>query len=97
MMDQGSSGAGDGFEVTKFGHGRVALIGFPRLAFQYLRILYVAYIHHNIEVEMGKCYSPTFVRILYCHMIFPTVNLIMQVDFDDSFIVLYLSIYCQFF
>ncbi|KAK9161122.1 hypothetical protein Syun_007463 [Stephania yunnanensis] len=26
----GSSGAGDGFEVTKFGHGRVALIGFPR-------------------------------------------------------------------
>lgn len=31
MMDQGSSGAGEGFEVTKFGHGRVALIGFPRL------------------------------------------------------------------
>ncbi|KAL0319429.1 UNVERIFIED_CONTAM: Developmentally-regulated G-protein 2 [Sesamum angustifolium] len=26
---KGSSGAGDGFEVTKFGHGRVALIGFP--------------------------------------------------------------------
>ncbi|KAK1282759.1 Developmentally regulated G-protein 1 [Acorus calamus] len=26
---QGSSGAGEGFEVTKFGHGRVALIGFP--------------------------------------------------------------------
>ncbi|KAK9169582.1 hypothetical protein Syun_001722 [Stephania yunnanensis] len=26
----GSSGAGDGFEVTKFGHGRVALIVFPR-------------------------------------------------------------------
>ncbi|KAE8659584.1 Developmentally-regulated G-protein 2 [Hibiscus syriacus] len=25
----GSSGGGDGFEVTKFGHGRVALIGFP--------------------------------------------------------------------
>lgn len=29
---QGSSGGGDGFEVTKFGHGRVALIGFPRFA-----------------------------------------------------------------
>ena len=27
---QGSSGGGEGFEVTKFGHGRVALIGFPR-------------------------------------------------------------------
>ncbi|CAI0470661.1 unnamed protein product [Linum tenue] len=26
---KGSSGGGDGFEVTKFGHGRVALIGFP--------------------------------------------------------------------
>ncbi|CAI5503806.1 unnamed protein product [Closterium sp. Naga37s-1] len=26
---KGSSGAGEGFEVTKFGHGRVALIGFP--------------------------------------------------------------------
>ncbi|EXC04964.1 Developmentally regulated G-protein 1 [Morus notabilis] len=25
----GSSGGGEGFEVTKFGHGRVALIGFP--------------------------------------------------------------------
>ncbi|KAK9161123.1 hypothetical protein Syun_007464 [Stephania yunnanensis] len=32
LIDQGSSGAGDGFEVTKFGHGRVALIGFPRYA-----------------------------------------------------------------
>lgn len=31
-VKQGSSGAGEGFEVTKFGHGRVALIGFPRLA-----------------------------------------------------------------
>lgn len=31
MVVQGSSGAGEGFEVTKFGHGRVALIGFPRL------------------------------------------------------------------
>ena len=31
-MAQGSSGGGDGFEVTKFGHGRVALIGFPRFA-----------------------------------------------------------------
>lgn len=30
FMNQGSSGAGEGFEVTKFGHGRVALIGFPR-------------------------------------------------------------------
>lgn len=29
-MTQGSSGGGEGFEVTKFGHGRVALIGFPR-------------------------------------------------------------------
>lgn len=29
---QGTSGAGEGFEVTKFGHGRVALIGFPRYA-----------------------------------------------------------------
>lgn len=27
---QGSSGGGEGFEVTKYGHGRVALIGFPR-------------------------------------------------------------------
>ncbi|CAO2186489.1 unnamed protein product [Urochloa humidicola] len=26
---KGSTGGGDGFEVTKFGHGRVALIGFP--------------------------------------------------------------------
>ncbi|KAG8656492.1 hypothetical protein MANES_04G143600v8 [Manihot esculenta] len=26
---KGSSGGGDGFEVTKYGHGRVALIGFP--------------------------------------------------------------------
>ncbi|KAL4194589.1 hypothetical protein AMTRI_Chr05g60120 [Amborella trichopoda] len=26
---KGSSAGGDGFEVTKFGHGRVALIGFP--------------------------------------------------------------------
>ncbi|KAI3866648.1 hypothetical protein MKW98_006098 [Papaver atlanticum] len=26
---KGSAGAGEGFEVTKFGHGRVALIGFP--------------------------------------------------------------------
>ncbi|KAF6140547.1 hypothetical protein GIB67_035574 [Kingdonia uniflora] len=26
---KGTSGAGEGFEVTKFGHGRVALIGFP--------------------------------------------------------------------
>ncbi|WJX86507.1 Developmentally-regulated GTP-binding protein 2 [Trifolium repens] len=26
---KGSSGGGDGFEVTKFGHGRVSLIGFP--------------------------------------------------------------------
>ncbi|KAL6539240.1 Developmentally-regulated GTP-binding protein 2 [Orobanche gracilis] len=26
---KGSSAAGEGFEVTKFGHGRVALIGFP--------------------------------------------------------------------
>ncbi|KAI8019334.1 Developmentally-regulated G-protein 2 [Camellia lanceoleosa] len=26
---KGSSGAGEGFEVTKYGHGRVALIGFP--------------------------------------------------------------------
>jgi ribosome-interacting GTPase 1 len=31
-MTQGSSGGGEGFEVTKFGHGRVALIGFPRFA-----------------------------------------------------------------
>lgn len=31
-MIQGSSGGGDGFEVTKYGHGRVALIGFPRFA-----------------------------------------------------------------
>lgn len=30
LVIQGSSGGGDGFEVTKFGHGRVALIGFPR-------------------------------------------------------------------
>lgn len=29
-INQGSSGGGEGFEVTKFGHGRVALIGFPR-------------------------------------------------------------------
>lgn len=29
-LTQGSSGAGEGFEVTKYGHGRVALIGFPR-------------------------------------------------------------------
>ncbi|TQD85975.1 hypothetical protein C1H46_028454 [Malus baccata] len=28
-LNIGSSGGGDGFEVTKFGHGRVALIGFP--------------------------------------------------------------------
>ncbi|CAI5966706.1 unnamed protein product [Closterium sp. NIES-64] len=28
-QEEGSSGAGEGFEVTKFGHGRVALIGFP--------------------------------------------------------------------
>ncbi|XVE51881.1 hypothetical protein DITRI_Ditri02bG0076500 [Diplodiscus trichospermus] len=28
---KGSSGGGEGFEVTKFGHGRVALIGFPSL------------------------------------------------------------------
>eukprot|EP01018_Ginkgo_biloba_P018082 Gb_04380 [translate_table: standard] len=27
---KGASAGGDGFEVTKFGHGRVALIGFPR-------------------------------------------------------------------
>lgn len=27
---KGSGGGGEGFEVTKFGHGRVALIGFPR-------------------------------------------------------------------
>ncbi|GFP85718.1 developmentally-regulated G-protein 1 [Phtheirospermum japonicum] len=26
---KGTGGAGEGFEVTKFGHGRVALIGFP--------------------------------------------------------------------
>ncbi|GLU22453.1 hypothetical protein SLE2022_385270 [Rubroshorea leprosula] len=26
---KGSSGGGEGFEVTKYGHGRVALIGFP--------------------------------------------------------------------
>lgn len=32
-MQQGSSGGGEGFEVTKFGHGRVALIGFPRFAY----------------------------------------------------------------
>lgn len=32
MVDQGSSAGGDGFEVSKYGHGRVALIGFPRLA-----------------------------------------------------------------
>lgn len=31
-MCQGSSGGGEGFEVTKFGHGRVALIGFPRFS-----------------------------------------------------------------
>lgn len=31
-MSKGSSGAGEGFEVTKYGHGRVALIGFPRFA-----------------------------------------------------------------
>lgn len=31
-MTQGSSGGGEGFEVTKYGHGRVALIGFPRCA-----------------------------------------------------------------
>lgn len=36
---QGTSGAGEGFEVTKYGHGRVALIGFPRcLLFQYFSI-----------------------------------------------------------
>ncbi|PWA65284.1 GTP1/OBG, conserved site-containing protein [Artemisia annua] len=28
---KGSSGSGEGFEVTKYGHGRVALIGFPRV------------------------------------------------------------------
>ncbi|CAM8955966.1 unnamed protein product [Rhodiola kirilowii] len=28
---KGTTGAGEGFEVTKYGHGRVALIGFPRL------------------------------------------------------------------
>lgn len=27
---QGATGQGDGFEVTKYGHARVALIGFPR-------------------------------------------------------------------
>ncbi|KFK28187.1 hypothetical protein AALP_AA8G483500 [Arabis alpina] len=27
---KGASGGGEGFEVTKYGHGRVALIGFPR-------------------------------------------------------------------
>lgn len=32
FLNQGSSGGGDGFEVTKYGHGRVALIGFPRYA-----------------------------------------------------------------
>ncbi|KAF2300999.1 hypothetical protein GH714_019131 [Hevea brasiliensis] len=30
FLNQGSSVGGDGFEVTKYGHGRVALIGFPR-------------------------------------------------------------------
>lgn len=39
-MYQGSSGGGDGFEVTKFGHGRVALIGFPRFViFSTFRLL----------------------------------------------------------
>ena len=33
VWKQGSSGGGEGFEVTKYGHGRVALIGFPRFAF----------------------------------------------------------------
>ncbi|CAM8955965.1 unnamed protein product [Rhodiola kirilowii] len=28
---KGTTGAGEGFEVTKYGHGRVALIGFPRV------------------------------------------------------------------
>ncbi|KAG5390800.1 hypothetical protein IGI04_032341 [Brassica rapa subsp. trilocularis] len=28
---KGASGGGEGFEVTKYGHGRVALIGFPRI------------------------------------------------------------------
>ncbi|KAF2300995.1 hypothetical protein GH714_019073 [Hevea brasiliensis] len=28
-FESGSGGGGDGFEVTKYGHGRVALIGFP--------------------------------------------------------------------
>lgn len=31
MVGQGASGGGEGFEVSKYGHGRVALIGFPRL------------------------------------------------------------------
>ncbi|KAH0877749.1 hypothetical protein HID58_065143 [Brassica napus] len=30
---KGASGGGEGFEVTKYGHGRVALIGFPRSSF----------------------------------------------------------------
>ena len=36
------AGGGEGFEVTKYGHGRVALIGFPRS--EGLRFLY-----------LGKC------------------------------------------
>ncbi|KAH0916358.1 hypothetical protein HID58_030804 [Brassica napus] len=31
FLRTGASGGGEGFEVTKYGHGRVALIGFPRI------------------------------------------------------------------
>lgn len=44
-MYQGSSGAGEGFEVTKFGHGRVALIGFPRYANFVIKI----FVHSSIS------------------------------------------------
>lgn len=52
-VKQGSSGAGEGFEVTKFGHGRVALIGFPRFVISLLCLLTT----HKVQFSSGRIVS----------------------------------------
>lgn len=48
-MFQGSSGAGEGFEVTKYGHGRVALIGFPRFANKFSK----SFVCLNVNINLS--------------------------------------------
>ncbi|KAK9120787.1 hypothetical protein Syun_018404 [Stephania yunnanensis] len=78
--ERGSSGAGDGFEVTKFGHGRVALIGFPseleavglrlnKRPPQAARILVVLMCKHEFDARYQKPEDKLYIAQLYFPLI----------------------------